>query len=128
MNIIDAYEALRNGKKVRKNHWPDKDSYIELNAESQIVDKYGDPAPFYAYNMVEPDSWEFYEPECEIEYFDFFEAMKRLKEGKKVTNVNDPQVYFKLIVNDLYFYVDDVAVDAQFTKSDIAYKKWYEVK
>lgn len=64
MNIFEAFEAIRNGKKVRKKEW-DKSTYIYMRADETIskISK-GFDYPEYLIEMSDinmRDEWEIYE-------------------------------------------------------------------
>lgn len=94
MNILEAMQALKDGKKIRKRQWENMNFYIQLNRNFQIVDPQGDVAAMNTYKLG-GDEWELYD---DTEYFDFFEAVARMRYGKVVANKECPSKHY---------YVDD---------------------
>lgn len=119
MNIIEALQAMKDSKKIRGRKWKNKQIYFELNENGQIVNLHGNLVDIWT-NSLTADDWEVYEP---IEYFDFFEAIKRLKDGKKVTN--------EWIKPGYYYYGDTIQYvncTPPIEYKEYNSKRWFEVE
>ena len=128
MNVIEAMQALKDGKKIRGRKWKNKQIYFELNENGQIVNLHGNLVNIWP-NSLTSDDWELYEPE----YFDFFEAIARIKEGKRVTCKHNSNFY--------YYYDEDLNKPLRMIKAsnlnnsqavfcdfETNSKEWYEVE
>lgn len=129
MNIIEALQALKDGKKIRKVIWPNSNCYYYLDErKGEMKDSYNNNAIGISIDNLFNDEWEIYEPEPE--YFDFFEAIKRIKEGKKVTNVdsNSCGFIYKLDEDSRIIILDEPNRGFNFIHKEINSDKWYEVE
>ena len=124
MNAIEAMQALKDGKKIRKRHWRDRKIHIQLNKNGQIVDPRGDAIAMNTYNLVS-DEWELYD---DTEYFDFFEAIKRIKEGKKVSTEDVKGPIYKLDRAGHTILLDGFGDSFSFIRDEITSNRWYEVE
>ena len=122
MNVIEALQALKDGKKIRGRKWKNKQIYFELNENGQIVNLHGNLVNIWP-NSLDADDWELYEPE----YFDFFEAIARIKAGKKVTNAGVDTFIYKLDEDSHKIILEEFGSDFNFIQEEINSKKWYEV-
>ena len=124
MNIIDAYEALKDGKQIRRCQWKDKEYYLELNKNNQIVDPQGEFAFIWTESLSD-DDWEIYD---DTKYFDFFEAIKRIKAGKRIANANTDKFIYKLDEDSHMIILEEFGSDFNFIQEEINSNKWYEVE
>lgn len=120
MNIIEAAKLMKADKKMRRRSWAFKKSYIYMDC-FEFFDKDGNKyVP--GYDDLTADDWEVYEG---TEYFDFFEAVRRLEDGKKVTN--------EWRASEYYCYHEGIIKCSGRYSSPIGYKeynskRWFEVE
>ena len=126
MNAIEALKALKDGKKVKSRCWADRKAYIELNENKQIVGGQNEPSYIWIEDLAS-DEWELYD---DTEYFDFFEAMKRIKAGKRVsnTNANSCGYVYKLNEDNHTITLDKLNCSFDFIHKEINSDKWFEVE
>ncbi len=125
MNIIQAMQALENGKKIRRVDWLDSNCCLRLDKQKgEIKDEYNNNMVGIPIDNFFKDEWEIY-----TEYFDFFEAMRRIKEGKKVTNTdaNSCGFIYKLDEDNHTIILDELNCRFDFINKEINSDKWYEV-
>ena len=57
MVLMEAMNALSEGKKIRRNSW-DEQEYIRLNEDGQLIDELGDPVEiFFDSDDMKEDNW-----------------------------------------------------------------------
>lgn len=127
MNFIEAAKIAQNGKKFRRSNWV-KGRFIWTGEDREfsiIVLKFsGGFLPILSLEDYLANNWEI----CEEprEYFDFFEAMRRLEVGKKVSNLYQEAEYYQF--NKFLMSSDNTNRATFFDIPEIASNKWYEVE
>lgn len=125
MNAIEAMQALKDGKKIYKKQWSDEEFYyVELNENNQIIDQQGEFSYICTENLT-ADDWELYD---DTEYFDFFEAIARIKEGKKVSHASSDKFIYKFDEDSHMIILEEFGNEFSFIEEEINSNKWYEVK
>jgi hypothetical protein len=62
MEIITALCLLKEGKKMRRKGWSNKDAYYVLDKDGWIVNENGDTNEWLVIdNLIDGDDWEIYE-------------------------------------------------------------------
>lgn len=57
MVLMEAFKALSEGKKIRRNTW-DEAEYIRLNKDGQLIDELGGPVEiFFDSDDIKEDNW-----------------------------------------------------------------------
>lgn len=123
MNVLEALQALKDGKKIRKKDWLYAGYYIQLNEHNQIIDLHGDVKQIYTDSLN--DEWELYD---DAKHFDCFEAMKRLKDGKKVSFYSDSRLYYVEENGYIMFHAKCSSMPINFLQDDFLSKYWHEVE
>ncbi len=130
MNIIDAIKEMNEDKEIYRTCWSCKQK-LKASEDFKIL---ADVATntVYAFSVTDllADDWAIYEKPKE--YFDFFEAIKRIKEGKRVTCKHNSNFY--------YYYDEDLNKPLRMIKAsnlnnsqavfcdfETNSKEWYEV-
>lgn len=128
MDAMEAFKALLDGKKIKRKNWTGKGWYCCLHMETGglRIQHYENFLNIPNDRFFE-DEWELYKPKHEHEYFDFFEAMKRMKDGKKVTNVNSDECYAYSVESGAIYLIESKQ-EADFIAEEINCQEWYEVE
>lgn len=126
MNILEAANELSKGKKVRLSEW-EEGKFIQrtsygLASACPLFNQYGGNYLINMYDLLS-DNWELYEEPRE--YFGFFEAMRRLEAGKKVTNPYQAPEYY--LFNKTIRLSENTSWGTSFEIPEIACQEWYEV-
>lgn len=61
MGVITALCLLKEGKKVRRKGWSNKDTYVVLDKNRWLVNKDGTSEWLVIDNLIDGDDWEIYE-------------------------------------------------------------------
>lgn len=61
MEVITALCLLKEGKKVRRKGWSNKDTYVVLDKNRWLVNKDGTSEWLVIDNLIDGDDWEIYE-------------------------------------------------------------------
>ena len=128
MNYCEAVKLLKDGKAI-KAFIPGFKDYICLDSDGgiRIVNDYESVPQALYMNALNRNDWQIEE---KIEYFDFKEAIKRMRNCKRVVRKADCNK-FKYIFYDCGYKVrnnHDMCNYAQFEIADVDCVDWYEVK
>lgn len=61
MEVITALCLLKEGKKVRRKGWSNKDTYVVLDKNRWLVNEDGTSEWLVIDNLIDGDDWEIYE-------------------------------------------------------------------
>lgn len=61
MGVITALCLLKEGKKVRRKGWSNKDTYVVLDKNRWLVNEDGTSEWLVIDNLIDGDDWEIYE-------------------------------------------------------------------
>ena len=128
MNIIEALQALEDGKRIRKINWLYSHSYFYLDKrKGEIKNELNKNVHSIFIDNLFKDDWELHDG---TEYFDFFEAMNRIKDGKIVTNKDCPFKQYYLDIDGNFSCKHPISnylyqvISIELTNSTT----WYEVE
>jgi len=139
MLFEEALKEMRNGKKVyHKCLIMKKDDIFEIkdgSIKNQDGEYLGDKV---SSSCMLTDSWHIYEEKKETEYFDIGEAIKRLKQGKKIShkywrfpggyiiipNFSLPTSLHQIIIRDDHYIYEGWEP----TSNDLLSEEYYEVE
>lgn len=135
MNIIEAGNELSKGRKIRLSEWEEgkfiQRSSYGLDSIRPLFNQYGENYLLNMYDLLSIN-WEIYEEPKE--YFDFAEAVARIKQNKTVacdgTENNDYFWYEKVSEpNPWRRYIKECGLNqpAVFDSYEVNSDKWYEV-
>ena len=130
MIFKEAYELLKNGKKVKlpdwKGYWVVEDNTIKMHTkDGRVLSITETEDVFYTLNLiVNRDDWEVVDDDYEVNdivaTFTFGEAIRHLKNGKRVARKgwNGKGIFIELQVPDEhskmthpYIYIDTTGLD-----------------
>ena len=130
MIFKEAYELLKNGKKVKlpdwKGYWVVEDNTIKMHTkDGRVLSITETEDVFYTLNfIVNRDDWEVVDDDYEVSdivsTFTFGEAIRHLKNGKRVARKgwNGKGIFIELQVPDEhskmthpYIYIDTTGLD-----------------
>ena len=119
MEIWEAIEALKEGKKIRVEEWPE-DEYVYLRDHKYLLDEDNDAYEFDYSDFIckwelyeEPEEtknyaffickWDLYEEPEVPKTYNFMEAVQLIKEGKKVKRRVWPKDKFLVYEYEPYY-------------------------
>lgn len=92
MKFAEAYEALKNGAKIKRTHWLGwwcrEDGTIKMHCkDGRVLDIRETEDVFFTVDNMITEDWEIVEgklPDLCVNTFTFGEALRRMKQGKRV--------------------------------------------
>ena len=117
MDFKKAYEALKQGHKIKREHW--RGYWVKEDGTITMHCKDGSVIPFLETEDIVADNWiicdEVDESTLNIQTFTFGEAISNLKRGKRVARLgwNGKNQYIELATNISYINANKETINAE---------------